>query len=165
MGYTEIGPALEASVVTWEDLKWIREAWGGNIVVKGVHIGDDAKKAVDLGVDAIVVSNHGARQLDSVAPTIRVLPEVVNAVNGQIDVLLDGGIRRGGDVVKALCLGAKGVLIGRAYAYGLAAAGGPGVARAIEIIKTDVLRTMKLLGCPSVKDLNGSYVTIPDSWK
>ena len=133
--------------------------------MKGVHIGDDAKKAVDLGVDAIVVSNHGARQLDSVAPTIRVLPEVVNAVNGQIDVLLDGGIRRGGDVVKALCLGAKGVLIGRAYAYGLAAAGGPGVARAIEIIKTDVLRTMKLLGCPSVKDLNGSYVTIPDSWK
>ena len=133
--------------------------------MKGVHIGDDAKKAVDLGVDAIVVSNHGARQLDSVAPTIRVLPEVVNAVNGQIDVLLDGGIRRGGDVVKALCLGAKAVLIGRAYAYGLAAAGGPGVARAIEIIKTDVLRTMKLLGCPSVKDLNDSYVTIPDSWK
>ena len=110
-------------------------------------------------------SNHGARQLDSVAPTIRVLPEVVNAVKGQIDVLLDGGIRRGGDVVKALCLGAKGVLIGRAYAYGLAAAGGPGVARAIEIIKTDVLRTMKLLGCQSVKDLNGSFVTIPDSWK
>ena len=133
--------------------------------MKGVHIGDDAKKAVDLGVDAIVVSNHGARQLDSVAPTIRVLPEVVNAVNGQIDVLLDGGIRRGGDVVKALCLGAKAVLIGRAYAFGLAAAGGPGVARAIEIIKTDVLRTMKLLGCPSVKDLNDSYVTIPDSWK
>jgi len=165
MGYTAIGPALEQSVVTWEDLEWIREAWGGKIIVKGVHIGDDAKKAVDLGVDAIVVSNHGARQLDSVAPTIRVLPEVVNAVNGQIDVLLDGGIRRGGDVVKALCLGAKGVLIGRAYAYGLAAAGGPGVARAIEIIKTDVLRTMKLLGCPSVKDLNGSYVTIPDSWK
>ena len=120
---------------------------------------------IDLGVDAIVVSNHGARQLDSVAPTIRVLPEVVNAVNGQIDVLLDGGIRRGGDVIKALCLGAKGVLIGRAYAYGLAAAGGPGVARAIEIIKTDVLRTMKLLGCASVKDLNDSYVTIPDSWK
>ena len=127
--------------------------------------GDAAKRAIDLGGDSIVVSNHGARQLDSVAPTIRALPEIVEAVNGEIDVLLDGGIRRGGDVVKALCLGAKAVLIGRAYAYGLAAAGGPGVARAIEIIKTDVLRTMKLLGCPSVKDLNGSYVTIPDSWK
>ncbi len=165
MGYTEIGPALEASVVTWEDLKWIRQAWGGKIVVKGVHIGADARKAVDLGVDAIVVSNHGARQLDSVAPTIRVLPEIVKAVNGKIDVLLDGGIRRGSDVVKALCLGAKGVLIGRAYAYGLGAAGGPGVARAIEIIRSDVLRTMKLLGCDSVKKLNRSYVTIPDSWK
>ncbi len=165
MGYTEIGPALEASVVTWDDLKWIKEAWGGKIVVKGVHIGEDAKKAVDLGADAIVVSNHGARQLDSVAPTIRVLPEVVKAVNQQVDVLLDGGIRRGSDVIKALSLGAKSVLIGRAYAYGLGAAGGPGVARAIEIIKTDVLRTMKLLGCSSVKDLNRSYITIPDSWE
>ena len=164
MGYTEIGPALEQSVVTWEDLKWIREAWGGKIIVKGIHIGDDAKKAVQLGVDAIVVSNHGARQLDSVAPTIRVLPEIVNSVEGEIDVLLDGGIRRGSDVIKALCLGAKGVLIGRAYAYGLAAAGGSGVARAIDILKTDILRTMKLLGCNSVKNLDKSYVTIPDSW-
>ncbi len=165
MGYTEIGPALEQSVVTWDDLEWIREAWGGKIVVKGVHIGDDARKAVDLGVDAIVVSNHGARQLDSVAPTIRVLPEIVDAVDGQIDVLLDGGIRRGGDVVKALCLGAKGVLIGRAYAYGLAAGGGPGVARAIEILRTDILRTMKLLGCDSVNKLDSSYVSIPAHWK
>ncbi|WP_320666823.1 alpha-hydroxy acid oxidase [Prochlorococcus sp. MIT 1307] len=165
MGYTEIGPALEQSVVTWDDLDWIREAWGGKIIVKGVHVGDDARKAADLGVDAIVVSNHGARQLDSVAPTIRVLPEIVKAVNGQIDVLLDGGIRRGGDVVKALCLGAKGVLIGRAYAYGLAAGGGPGVARAIEIIRTDILRTMKLLGCDSVNKLDSSFVTFPESWK
>ncbi len=165
MGYTEIGPALEASVVTWKDLDWIREAWGGKILVKGVHIGDDAKKAIDLGVDGIVVSNHGARQLDSVAPTIRVLPEVVKAANGQIDVLLDGGIRRGSDVVKALCLGAKAVLIGRAYAYGLGAAGGPGVARAIDIIKSDVLRTMKLLGCDSIKNLNPSFIQFPDDWK
>ena len=165
MGYTEIGPALEQSVVTWDDLEWIRDAWGGKLIVKGVHIGDDAKKAVQLGVDAIVVSNHGARQLDSVAPTIRVLPEIITAVNGKIDVLLDGGIRRGSDVVKALCLGAKGVLIGRAYAYGLAAAGGPGVARSIEILRTDILRTMKLLGCESVRKLDTSFVTIPTSWK
>ena len=151
--------------MSWNDLEWIREAWGGKIIVKGIHVGDDARKAVDLGVDAIVVSNHGARQLDSVAPTIRVLPEIVSAVNGKIDVLLDGGIRRGGDVVKALCLGAKGVLIGRAYAYGLAAGGGPGVARAIDIIRTDILRTMKLLGCDSVDKLDSSFVTIPDSWK
>ncbi len=164
MGYTEIGPALEQSVVTWDDLNWIREAWGGKLIIKGVHIGDDAKRAVDLGVDALVVSNHGARQLDSVAPTIRVLPEIIDAVNGQIDVLLDGGIRRGGDVVKALCLGAKGVLIGRAYAYGLAAGGASGVERAIQIIRTDILRTMKLLGCDSVKKLDRSYVSIPDSW-
>ena len=165
MGYTEIGPALEQSVVTWDDLKWIREAWGGKLIVKGVHIGDDARKAIDLGVDAVVVSNHGARQLDSVAPTIRVLPEIVNAVNGEIDVLLDGGIRRGSDVVKAFCLGAKGVLIGRAYAYGLAAGGGPGVARAIEILKTDVVRTMKLLGCDSVHKLDRSYVQTPSAWE
>ena len=164
MGYTEIGPALEQSVVTWDDLQWIREVWGGKIIVKGVHIGDDARRAIDLGVDAIVVSNHGARQLDSVAPTIRVLPEIVKAANGEIDVLLDGGIRRGGDIVKALCLGAKGVLIGRAYAYGLAAAGGAGVARAIEILRTDVLRTMKLLGCDSVNKLDPSFVTYPESW-
>ena len=164
MGYTEIGPALEQSVVTWDDLKWIREAWGGKLIIKGVHIGDDARKAVDLGVDAVVVSNHGARQLDSVAPTIRVLPEIVKAVNGEIDVLMDGGIRRGSDVVKAYCLGAKGVLIGRAYAYGLAAGGGPGVARAIEILKTDIIRTMKLLGCDSVHKLDRSYIQTPQSW-
>ena len=164
MGYTEIGPALEQSVVTWDDLKWIREAWGGKLIIKGVHIDDDARKAVDLGVDAVVVSNHGARQLDSVAPTIRVLPEIVKAVNGEIDVLMDGGIRRGSDVVKAYCLGAKGVLIGRAYAYGLAAGGGPGVARAIEILKTDIIRTMKLLGCDSVHKLDRSYIQTPQSW-
>ena len=165
MGYTEIGPALEQSVVTWDDLKWIRKAWGGKIIVKGVHIGDDAKKAVDLGVDAIVVSNHGARQLDSVAPTIQVLPEIITAVNGEIDVLLDGGIRRGSDVIKALCVGAKGVLVGRAYAYGLAAAGSSGVSRAIEILKTDILRTMKLLGCDSVQKLDQSYIKLPKEWE
>jgi L-lactate dehydrogenase (cytochrome) len=109
----------------------------------------------------VVVSNHGGRQLDGVAATIRVLPEVVEAVGNQVEVMLDGGIRRGGDIVKALCLGARAVLIGRAYAYGLGAAGHAGVARAIEILRADVIRTLKLLGCPSVAALDRSYVGPP----
>jgi isopentenyl diphosphate isomerase/L-lactate dehydrogenase-like FMN-dependent dehydrogenase len=163
MLYADVGTALEQSTVTWADIKWIRDIWKGPIVVKGVHIGDDAKRAVDEGADAIVVSNHGGRQLDGVAATIRVLPEVVAAVGGRIEVLLDGGIRRGSDIVKALCLGARAVLIGRAYAYGLGAAGGPGVTRAVDILRTDVVRTMKLLGCPSVAELDRSYVSC-DRW-
>ena len=164
MGYADVGAALEASMTSWEDFKWIRDAWGGPIVAKGVHTADDARRAVDQGAAAIVVSNHGARQLDTVAPTIRVLPEVVQAVKGQTEILLDGGIRRGSDVVKALCLGATAVLIGRAYAYGLGAGGPAGVARAIDILKTDVVRTMKLLGCSNIKDLDGSYVDVPSEW-
>ena len=163
MLYADVGAALEQSTVTWADLKWIREIWKGPIVIKGVHIGDDAKRAVDEGADAIVVSNHGGRQLDGVAATIRVLPEVVAAVGGRTEVLLDGGIRRGSDIVKARCLGARAVLIGRAYAYGLGAAGGPGVTRAVEILRTDVVRTMKLLGCASVAELDRSYVSC-DRW-
>ena len=114
--------------------------------------------------NVIVVSNHGGRQLDGVAPTLRVLPEVVQAVKGQTEILMDGGIRRGSDIVKALCLGADAVLIGRAYAYGVAAGGGPGVARAIEILRTELVRTLKLLGCPSVADLDRSFVDVPASW-
>ena len=164
MGYADVGAALEASATSWEDFKWIREAWGGPIVAKGVHTADDARRAVDQGAAAIVVSNHGARQLDTVAPTIRVLPEVVQAVKGQTEILLDGGIRRGSDVVKALCMGASAVLIGRSYAYGLGAGGRAGVTRAIDILKTDVIRTMKLLGCSAIKDLDGSYVDVPSEW-
>ena len=126
MPYADVGAALEQSMVSWPDLRWIRDAWKGPIVVKGVHTEDDARRAVDAGANAIVVSNHGGRQLDGVAPTLRVLPEVLAAVNGQVEVLLDGGIRRGGDIAKALCLGARAVLVGRAYAYGLGAGGGPG---------------------------------------
>ena len=164
MGYADVGAALEQSMVSWSDFKWIREAWGGPVVVKGVHTADDARRAVGEGAEAIIVSNHGARQLDGVAPTIRVLPEVVAAVAGQTDILLDGGIRRGSDIVKALCMGAQGVLIGRAYAYGLGAAGQAGVARAIEILRTDVIRTMKLLGCASIADLDASFVDVPAEW-
>jgi L-lactate dehydrogenase (cytochrome) len=164
MPYADVGVALEQSMTSWRDLKWIREAWRGPIVVKGVHTSEDARRAVDEGADAIVVSNHGGRQLDTVRPTLQVLPEVVAAVGDRTEVLLDGGIRRGSDIIKALCLGARAVLIGRAYAYGLGAAGGPGVARAIDILRTDLIRTLKLLGCGSLAELDGSYVDVPDSW-
>ncbi len=164
MGYADVGAALEASMTSWEDFRWIRDAWGGPIVAKGVHTADDARRAVDEGADAIVVSNHGARQLDGVAPTIRVLPEVVQAVKGRTEILLDGGVRRGSDVVKAIAMGARAVLIGRAYAYGLGAGGHAGVARAIDILKIDVIRTLKLLGCAAARDLDGSYVDIPADW-
>jgi L-lactate dehydrogenase (cytochrome) len=162
--YADITVALEQTTVTWKDFEWIRKQWGGPVLAKGVLTAEDAKLAVEAGAAGVIVSNHGARQLDCVAPTLRALPEVVDAVAGRAEVLFDGGIRRGSDVAKALCLGAKAVLIGRAYAYGLGAAGGPGVARAIEILRTDLVRTMKLLGCPSVSDLNRSYVDMPYEW-
>jgi len=164
MPYAEVGRTLEQSMVCWEDLSWIRDLWKGPIMVKGVHTADDARRAVDSGASALVVSNHGGRQLDGVAPSIRVLPEVVAAVRGQIEILVDGGIRRGSDIVKAMCLGAQAVLIGRAYAYGLAAAGEAGVARAIELLRADVVRTMKLLGCNSVRALDRSYLDVPPEW-
>jgi isopentenyl diphosphate isomerase/L-lactate dehydrogenase-like FMN-dependent dehydrogenase len=164
MPYADVGRALEQSMVCWDDLTWIRELWKGRIMVKGVHTADDARRAVDAGADALVVSNHGGRQLDGVAPSIRVLPEVVAAVKDQIEILVDGGIRRGGDIVKAICLGARAVLIGRAYAYGLAAAGEAGVARAIDILRADVIRTMKLLGCQSVSRLDRSFLDVPRDW-
>jgi L-lactate dehydrogenase (cytochrome) len=164
MLYSDVGAALEQSMVSWEDLRWIRKVWTGPIVVKGVHIGEDARRAVAEGADAIIVSNHGGRQLDGVRSTIETLPEIIAAAGSRTEVLLDGGIRRGSDVVKALALGAKAVLIGRAYAYGLGAAGGAGVARAISILRADVIRTMKLLGCASVADLDRSYVDVPASW-
>jgi L-lactate dehydrogenase (cytochrome) len=164
MPYADVGVALERSMVSWTDLRWIREAWKGKVVVKGVHTGEDARRAVDEGADAVVVSNHGGRQLDGVAPTLRMLPEVVAAVDGRVEVLLDGGIRRGSDIAKALCLGARAVLIGRAYAYGVAAGGGPGVTRAIDILRTGLIRTLMLLGCPSVAELDASFVDVPADW-
>jgi isopentenyl diphosphate isomerase/L-lactate dehydrogenase-like FMN-dependent dehydrogenase len=160
MTLMDVGSALARAVVTWEDLKWIREAWKGPIIIKGVLTGQDAKRAVDEGAVAVVVSNHGGRQLDGVSASLRALPEVVNAVSGQAEILMDGGVRRGGDIVKALCLGARAALIGRAYAYGLAAAGEAGVARALEILRADVERTMRLLGCPSVTNLDASFLNI-----
>ena len=165
MPYADVGAALEASTVSWNDFAWIRDAWQGPIVVKGVHTADDARAAVEHGAAAVVVSNHGGRQLDGVAPTLRVLPEVVAAVGNVTEVLMDGGIRRGSDIVKALSLGARAVLVGRAYAYGVAAAGGPGVARVIEILRSELVRTLKLLGCESVGALKSSFVEVPGSWR
>jgi L-lactate dehydrogenase (cytochrome) len=161
MSLMDVGSALARSAVTWEDLNWIRKLWKGPIVIKGVLIGDDARRAVDEGAAAVVVSNHGGRQLDFSDATLRALPEIIEAVKGQAEVLMDGGVRRGGDIVKALCLGARAVLFGRAYAYGMAAAGQAGAARAIEILRADVDRTLKLLGCASVAALDASYLKKP----
>ena len=161
MPLIDVTAALARAAVTWEDLHWMRDLWRGPIIIKGVHGVDDARRAVDEGADAIVVSNHGGRQLDGVPATLKVLPDVVEAVDGQCAVLMDGGIRRGSDIVKALALGARAVLVGRAYAYGLAAAGEAGVTRALQILKADVERTLKLLGCSSVDMLDRSYVSAP----
>jgi len=158
MAYADVGGSLEKADVTWDDFAWIRDAWRGPILVKGVHRPDDARRAVDAGADAVIVSNHGGRQLDGVPASLSMLPGVVDAVNGRIEVLMDSGIRRGSDIVKALCLGARAVLIGRAYGYGLAAGGHAGVARAIDILRTDMIRTMKLLGCPSVTQLGREFI-------
>jgi L-lactate dehydrogenase (cytochrome) len=155
----DVASALESAQVSWTDFKWIREAWNGPIVTKGVMTVDDAKRSVDAGAQGLVVSTHAGRQLDSVAGSLRVLPGIVEAVGDKTEVLFDGGIRRGSDVVKAIGLGAKAVLLGRGYAYGMAAAGDAGIARAIEIFRADIIRTLKLLGCSSISQVDSSHVT------
>jgi L-lactate dehydrogenase (cytochrome) len=164
MPLLDVAAALARSTVTWADLTWIRAAWRGPIVVKGVLTAEDARRAVDEGAVAISVSNHGGRQLDGVPASVRALPEVVAAVGDRVEVWMDGGVRRGADVVKALCLGARAVLCGRAYAYGLCAAGEAGVDRALEILRADLDRTLRLLGCPSVSALDRTYLNVPKSW-
>ena len=153
--------AMKREAFTWKDMQWIRALWKGPIIIKGVLSPEEAKRSLDYGAAAVVVSNHGGRQLDCVPATLRVLPEVVAAVGGRAEVLIDSGIRRGSDIVKALCLGARAVLCGRAYAYGLAAGGEAGVTRAIELLRADLERCLRLLGCPSVSALNESYVRLP----
>jgi isopentenyl diphosphate isomerase/L-lactate dehydrogenase-like FMN-dependent dehydrogenase len=162
MPLVDVAAALAQAAVTWDDMRWIHDLWRGPVVIKGVLTGEDAGRALDAGAAGIVVSNHGGRQLDCVSASLRALPEVVSAVSGRAEIMMDGGIRRGSDIVKALCLGARAVLIGRAYAYGLAAAGEVGVRRALEILRADLERTLKLLGCPSVAQLDKSYVHV--SW-
>jgi L-lactate dehydrogenase (cytochrome) len=152
------GQPVMASPFTWDDVAWLRTKWSGPLVVKGVLVGEDAKRAVDVGCDGIIVSNHGGRQLDGTPATLRALPEVVDAVRGYAEVLLDGGVRRGQDIAKALALGAKAVLIGRPYLYGLAAAGQGGVERILDVFRDDFIRTLALLGCPRAADLGPGWV-------
>jgi isopentenyl diphosphate isomerase/L-lactate dehydrogenase-like FMN-dependent dehydrogenase len=156
----DVAAALESAQVSWTDLKWIRQLWDGPIVIKGVMTADDARRSVDEGAQGIVVSTHAGRQLDGVAGSLRVLPGIVEAVGDKTEVLFDGGIRRGADVVRAMSLGARAVLLGRGYAYGMAAAGDAGIERAIEIFRADIVRTLKLLGCPSISQVDSSYVAL-----
>ncbi len=152
------GAMRRSARFTWADLARLKRGWPGVLVVKGVLNGKDAIAARDAGADAIIVSNHGGRALDSVPATIAVLPEIVSAVGGSIEILLDGGIRRATDLAKALCLGARAVLIGRPYLYGLACAGQPGVERVLEMFRGELVRTMKLLGCADVASLDASWL-------
>ena len=146
--------------VTLADLQWLRDRWAGKLVVKAIQRGEDCEQLIELGVDGIVVSNHGGRIQDGVPPTIESLPEVVEAVAGRAEVYVDGGIRRGWDVFKALALGADAVLIGRPTMYGLAAGGEAGVARVLEILGTELERTMALCGCPTIDSIDRSFVYI-----
>jgi len=145
----------------WDDIPWIREQWGGPMAIKGILTAEDARRAVDAGAEAIVVSNHGGNSLDGTPATLRVLPEIVAAVGHQIEVWMDGGVRRGPDVVKAVALGARAVLIGRAYVFALMAGGEPGVRRILEIFRDEIDQTLALLGCPSIDALDPSYVQLP----
>jgi L-lactate dehydrogenase (cytochrome) len=149
----------ESNSPTWEDVAWVRQNFDGPVLVKGVLTAEDARRALDLGCDGVVVSNHGGRQLDAAPATIDVLPEVVAAVGDQLEVLVDGGVRRGSDVLKALALGAKAVLIGRPYVWGLALAGEDGVAHVLELLRAEMTRSLQLMGCSSVHDLDHTWLT------
>jgi len=149
---------------TWDDIAWLRELWGGPFMLKGVMRVDDAKRAVDAGVSAISVSNHGGNNLDGTPATIRALPSVAAAVGDQVEVLLDGGIRRGGDVVKALALGARAVMIGRAYLWGLAAAGQAGVENVLDIMRGGIDSALMGLGHSSIHDLRPEDILVPDGF-
>ncbi|MGO4103339.1 pre-mycofactocin synthase MftD [Leifsonia sp. YAF41] len=145
---------VDTPTPTWDDVKWLRELWGGPFMVKGISSIKDAKRAVDLGADAISVSNHGGNNIDGTPAPIRFLPSIVDAVGSDIDVMVDGGIRRGSDVVKAIALGAKAVFIGRAYLYGLAVSGEDGVYKVLEILKNGIEETMFGIGKSSLDELS-----------
>jgi pre-mycofactocin synthase len=155
------GQWMQSPLPTWDDVRWLREQWDGPFMLKGVIRVDDARRAVDAGVTAISVSNHGGNNLDSTPATIRALPAVARAVGDQVEVLLDGGVRRGSDVVKALALGARAVMIGRAYLWGLAANGQAGVENVLDILRSGIDSALLGLGRSSIHELNSDDLVIP----
>jgi (S)-mandelate dehydrogenase len=158
MGASTVIPRLFEPTICWEDIGWLREHWPGKLLIKGVLSAADAERAAQLGCEGIVVSNHGGRQLDYCVASIDVLPEIIAAVGGRLSVLIDGGFRRGTDVLKALALGAEGVMLGRAALYGLIAGGEPGVRRALSILTTEIDRVLGQMGCNSISDLKPQHV-------
>ena len=157
----ELADKLFDPSVTITDLEWLRSFWHGPLIIKGIQTVDDARRVVDAGADAVVVSNHGGRQLDRAPIPLRVLPDVLDAVGDRAEVWVDTGVMTGGDVVAATALGARATLVGRAYLYGLMAGGERGVDRAAEILTREVRRTMQLLGVASIADLKPSHVRLP----
>jgi heme/flavin dehydrogenase (mycofactocin system) len=155
------GEWMQTPQPSWSDIAWLREQWGGRFMVKGVMHPDDARRAVEIGADAISVSNHGGNNLDGTPASIRALPAVVDAVGDRVEVLLDGGVRRGSDVVKALALGARAVLIGRAYLWGMAANGEAGVHNVLEILRSGIDETLVGLGRASIHDLTPQDLIVP----
>ncbi len=149
--------------IAWADLAWFRSLWSGPLLLKGVMTAADARRALEHGVDGVVVSNHGGRQLDGTAATVEALPAIADAVGHRMEVLLDGGVRRGADVVRALALGAKAVMVGRPYLYGLSVGGPAGVRRALEILQAEVDHALALTGVPRVADLDRTVVRRADS--
>jgi len=149
--------------ISWADLAWFRSLWSGPLLLKGVMTAADARRAAEHGIDGLIVSNHGGRQLDGTRATIEALPEIVDAVGNRVEVLLDGGVRRGADVVRALALGARAVMVGRPYLYGLATGGQAGVRRALEILASEVDHVLALTGVPRVADLEPSLVRRADA--
>jgi (S)-mandelate dehydrogenase len=158
LGGSTVIPKLFDATLSWDDITWIRQQWRGKLLVKGILTAADAARAASLGCDGIVISNHGGRQLDSCVAAIDVLPEIVAAVGGRLAILLDGGVRRGTDIAKALALGAQAVMLGRATLYGLAAGGEAGVERALSILSTELDRVLGQLGCNAVTDLKPQHV-------
>jgi len=155
------GQWMQSTPPSWDDVAWLRSQWGGPFMLKGVTRIDDAKRAVDAGVTAISVSNHGGNNLDGTPATIRLLPDIARTVGDQVEVLLDGGIRRGGDVAKALALGARAVLIGRAYLWGLAANGQAGVENVLDLLRSGLDSTLLGLGHASISELSPDDLVIP----
>jgi isopentenyl diphosphate isomerase/L-lactate dehydrogenase-like FMN-dependent dehydrogenase len=149
---------------TWDDVAWARELWGGPFMVKGVTRVDEARRAVDAGASALSVSNHGGNNLDGTPATIRVLPSIAEAVGDDIEVLLDGGIRRGSDVVKAVALGARAVMIGRAYLWGLGANGQAGVENVLDVLRSGIDSALLGLAKSSVRELTPSDILVPDGF-